>query len=72
MSKCALCPTLTNVHEAHCPVVVRTNRSIWNKGYKDGKQGKEANSSEPAYMLGFERGKVDAESVPGKTALRRR
>lgn len=65
--QCYYCHWYNNDHDANCPEMVEPSRqdaakATWDKGYDDGRNRREAQSSDPTYIIGWIRGDVAADT----------
>jgi hypothetical protein len=62
MSRCHFCGWL-NDHHDYCPIFhISGDKKLWDKGFLDGQSGVRAQSDDPSYRLGYERGLESREA----------
>ncbi len=64
--ECYFCGCSDNQHDKNCPKMAdlsqrETAEATWNEGYEDGRNRREAQSSDPTYAIGFTKGDAAAD-----------
>lgn len=64
--QCHLCHWYEGKHDENCPKMADPSqqeaaRALWDEGYDDGRNRREAQSADPTYAIGWRRGDAAAD-----------